>query len=701
MRSSATYLARLLNAASTRPDLVVVVFIVTALAAMILPITPLMADVLIATNISFSVLLLMVAFYVRSPVEFSALPAVILISTVFRLSISIASTRLVLINADAGQIIETFGEFVISGNVLVGLVVFLIITIVQFVVITKGSERVAEVAARFSLDGLPGKQMSIDSDLRNGDIDQAEARRRRQLLERESQLYGAMDGAMKFVKGDAIAGIIIIVINLIGGIAVGMMQRGLSFNDSAHVFSLLSVGEGLIAQIPALFVSLTAGIIVTRVTGGASRNLGTDIVSQIGAQPEALRIAALVLLALAMVPGFPTFVFLALAAIVGGLGIAMGRRQKRREEEATLPVARLMTAEISAQSPVPAGPQIVVTLSPYLFENLKHDGVDQRLRQIAHRVTQGLGISTPGIAFHIDETLPASRYVIELEMVPEIVRDVDQGCVFLVRKVEQQLAKLDIPHDTLQAGTRNEIVAVDQSFRTALDGASLRYLTLAQLIENDLLLVLRQNAAHFLGIQETRRLIASMEGDYKDLVREVQKVVPIQRMADVLKRLLEERVSIRNLRLIFEALLEWAPREQDNYALTTHVRAVLKRQISFQAGGTDKVVPALLVPRESEDMLRRAAQQALARNQQNIDPDLGNAFVEMVRSRSAGLDELIAERAVVLVSADLRRLVWGLLSKTDLRFPVISYQEISPEFSIRTLAVIDLAPRVEAAAAAE
>jgi type III secretion protein V len=286
-------------------------------------------------------------------------------------------------------------------------------------------------------------------------------------------------------------------------------------------------------------------------------------------------------------------------------------------------------------------------------------------------------------------------------MVPEIVRDVDPGRVFLVRKVEQQLTKLDIPHDTLQAGTRNEIVAVDQSFRTALDGASLRYLTLAQLIENDLLLVLRQNAAHFLGIQETRRLIASMEGDYKDLVREVQKVVPIQRMADVLKRLLEERVSIRNLRLIFEALLEWAPREQDTYALTTHVRAALKRQISFQAGGTDKVVPALLVPRESEDMLRRAAQQSLARNQQNIDPDLGKAFVEMVRSRSAGLDELIAERAVVLVSADLRRLVWGLLSKTDLRFPVISYQEISPEFSIRTLAVIDLAPRLEAAAAAE
>ena len=320
--------------ASSRPDLIVVVFIVTALGAMILPITPLIADILIATNISFSVLLLMVAFYVHSPVEFSSLPAIILISTVFRLSISIASTRLILIEADGGQIIQTFGDFVISGNVVVGLVVFLIITIVQFVVITKGSERVAEVAARFSLDGLPGKQMSIDSDLRNGDIDQAEARRRRQLLERESQLYGAMDGAMKFVKGDAIAGIIIIAVNLFGGIAVGTVQRGLSFNESTHVFSLLSVGEGLIAQIPALFVSLTAGTTVTRVSSIAGQNLGSDIISQIGAQPEALRLAAFVLLALSVVPGFPTGVFLVLAGLLGGLGFIMGRRQKERDERA-------------------------------------------------------------------------------------------------------------------------------------------------------------------------------------------------------------------------------------------------------------------------------------------------------------------------------------------------------------------------------
>src|SRR5262249_49980600 len=247
----------------------------------------------------------------------------------FRLSISVAVTRLILIEAEGGRIVQTFGDFVISGNVAVGMIVFLIITIVQFVVITKGSERVAEVAARFSLDGLPGKQMSIDSDLRNGDIDQQEARRRRQNLERESQLFGAMDGAMKFVKGDAIAGIVIIVINLIGGIGIGMVQRHLSFGDSTHVFSLLTVGEGLIAQIPALFISLTAGTIVTRVGGGDQINLGNDIVSQIASRPDALRMAAVVLLGLALVPGFPSGIFLTFAAVLGLTGTILLCRERR------------------------------------------------------------------------------------------------------------------------------------------------------------------------------------------------------------------------------------------------------------------------------------------------------------------------------------------------------------------------------------
>jgi type III secretion protein V len=597
-----------------------------------------------------------------------------------------------LIEADGGQIIQTFGDFVISGNVVVGLVVFLIITIVQFVVITKGSERVAEVAARFSLDGLPGKQMSIDSDLRNGDIDQAEARRRRQLLERESQLYGAMDGAMKFVKGDAIAGIIIIGVNLFGGVAVGTFQRGLSFNESTHVFSLLSVGEGLIAQIPALFVSLTAGAIVTRVSNVTSQNLGSDIISQIGAQPEALRLASFVLLGLSVVPGFPTGVFLVLGGLLGGLGFIMGRRQKEREERAAPVLARLMSAEISSLLPKPSGTPVTVSVSRSLFNAFKNENMEYRLRLIAHNVSHELGLTTPSIGYRLDESLPPSRYMIELDLVPEILRDAEPGDLFLKSSAAPVLARLQIPHVTIQPKSRYEILAVNAASRPALNAASVGYWTISQLLEGDLLNILRQNAAHFLGIQETRRLLVAMEADYKDLLREVQKVATIQRIADVLKQLLEEAVSIRNMRLVLEAIIEWAPREQDTLALTNHVRAALKRQISFQAAGSEKIIATLLVEREAEDTLRKAVQQAQARNQQTIDPEISSGFVENLRAQTSTLDEATLARVVVLVSSDLRRFVWGLLVRSGFVYPVVSYQEIAPEFSVRTIATIQIKP---------
>ena len=275
-----------------RSDLAVVAVLIAAIMLMIVPMPTLAVDVLLAFNLGVSVLLLMVGFYLRTPLEFSTLPAVILIATVFRLALSIAITRLVLLQADAGEIIRTFGEYVVAGNILVGLVIFLIITVVQFIVITKGAERIAEVAARFTLDAMPGKQMAIDADLRAGDIDQGAARQRRRLLEQESQLYGAMDGAMKFVKGDAIAGLVIIVINLLGGLVVGLLQHGMSFAEAGRTYSILTVGDGLVAQIPALFVSITAGTVVTRVAGGDADSLGGEIAQQLGDDSRALWAAA-------------------------------------------------------------------------------------------------------------------------------------------------------------------------------------------------------------------------------------------------------------------------------------------------------------------------------------------------------------------------------------------------------------------------
>ena len=292
-----------------RKDLILVVLLVLVLALMVVPLNPAIIDVLVAINMSLSILLLMVAIYLRHPSDFSTFPAVILLGTAFRLALSIASTRLILAEADAGQIIETFGAFVVSGSIVIGMVIFLIITVVQFLVITKGAERVAEVSARFALDAMPGKQMSIDSDVRAGTIDQDSGASLRRRLDKDSQFFGAMDGAMKFVKGDAIAGILIVIINLVGGIAVGASLHGYSASQAVSVYTLLTVGDGLVAQIPALLMSLSAGIVVTRVAGPDNRDLGSDIIGELVADPKVPALAALVVICLGLIPGFPFLIF--------------------------------------------------------------------------------------------------------------------------------------------------------------------------------------------------------------------------------------------------------------------------------------------------------------------------------------------------------------------------------------------------------
>ncbi|TJX04207.1 MAG: FHIPEP family type III secretion protein, partial [Mesorhizobium sp.] len=318
---------------SRRSDLVIAILMLVAVVMMLIPLPTFLVDILITANIAVSVLILLASFYVSHPLQFSSLPSVILIATLFRLAITITTTRLILLQADAGEIVSAFGSFVVGGSIAVGLVIFLIITVAQFIVVARGAERVAEVAARFTLDALPGKQMSIDAELRNGDIDQAEARRLRQQLERESQLFGAMDGAMKFVKGDVIAGIVIILVNLIGGFAIGTMQHDMSLSDAAVTYSLLTVGDGLVAQIPALLVAVAAGTMVTRVgSSDGTSDLGKQITSQLLRDSRALALAAVIMVGLAVVPGFPSLVFLILGACFGAGAYAINRRTGRGSE---------------------------------------------------------------------------------------------------------------------------------------------------------------------------------------------------------------------------------------------------------------------------------------------------------------------------------------------------------------------------------
>ncbi len=687
MKSQA-FIQSLLNAASSRRDLIIVVLLVTAISAMILPIAPIVADMLITANISISIVLLMVAFYVHSPVEFSALPAIILITTVFRLSISIAVTRLILIEADGGRIVQTFGDFVISGNVLVGLVIFVIITIVQFLVITKGSERVAEVAARFSLDGLPGKQMSIDSDLRNGDIDQAEARRRRQNLEKESQLYGAMDGAMKFVKGDAIAGIVIIAVNLFGGIVVGTVQRHLSFSDSTHVFSLLTVGEGLIAQIPALFISLTAGTVVTRVNTGANQSLGADILSQIALRPEALRLAGAVLAGLALVPGFPSGIFAVLAVGLVGSGTLLVRQEEKRAMVFGRHVQAAIPAEVSSLLPAPMPAPLNVLVSPEFARAAQNENLPQRLKGIAYEVSSDLGFATPSIGYGADGRLSGVRYVIELDMVPEVNREVSFDSIYLPASEAERAGGLGLGTGRTIPDAGPPLIEIGSTGAEALASASIEFMRAAQLMETDVQNLLRKHAAHFLGLQETKRLLAAMESEYKDLLREVQRAAPTQRIAEILRKLLEEDVPIRNMRLILEAILEQAPREQDNIALAGQVRLALKRQICFRVARGENVIPAFIVERQAEEALRKVAGQ----NQQLPDAEFAANFSEAFRTALGSVAGGVPANAIVLVSAELRRTVWTMLRKSGLRYPVLSFQEIAPDFTVRPLATIGAPP---------
>jgi type III secretion protein V len=561
-------------ALTSRNDIVLAVMIVAIIFMMILPLPTWLVDVLIGLNMTVSAMLLMVAMYLPSPLAFSSFPSVLLVTTLFRLGISIATTRLILLQADAGHIVETFGNFVVGGNLIVGLVVFLILTIVQFIVITKGAERVAEVAARFSLDAMPGKQMSIDGDMRAGSIDMDEAKRRRGIVEKESQLYGAMDGAMKFVKGDAIAGLIIVAVNLLGGIMVGTLQRGMTMGEATKVYSVLTIGDGLIAQIPALFIAICAGIIVTRVnTGDGPSNVGRDIGSQVLSQPRALIIAAVVALGMGVIPGMPTLTFVCLAVTIGGVGIILLRNTRKVVDTRTgqvTEVPAMQAAGAPAKSKSENGEEFVPTV-PLLVDVAGHlknefdpDVLNEELLKIRRALYFDMGVPFPGIQLRFNDNLPAESYSILLSEVP-----VSQGRLrahyLLARENPRNLEALGVPFEEDRKFLPGvPTLWVPASLKDTLERAGIPVMDPSRILTYHLAFVLKKYSADFLGIQETRFLMSSMEARFPDLVKEVTRVMPVQKIAEILQRLVSEEVSVRNLRAVLESLVEWGQKEKDS-----------------------------------------------------------------------------------------------------------------------------------------
>ncbi|HEY5757388.1 MAG TPA: type III secretion system export apparatus subunit SctV [Steroidobacter sp.] len=661
-------------------DLLLAALIVAVIALMILPLRPFMLDTLIAVNLALSVVLLMVSLYVNSPLGLSTFPSLLLFTTLFRLSLNIAATRQILLHADAGEIIFTFGNLVVGGDIIVGIVVFLIIAIVQFVVIAKGAERVAEVGARFTLDAMPGKQMSIDADLRAGLIDKEEARTRRSLLERESHLYGAMDGAMKFVKGDAIAALIIAAVNIIAGVCVGTLRKGMDFSAALDTYSVLTVGDALVSQIPSLFVSIAAGVLITRVADPGRRQgtgLGDEIAEQLRAHPRALMIAGTVIVGLMLVPGFPKLQFLLIAAVVGLVGYSLLPSRRRYDVPGETPMPSMQRAGSNVVRPwLDSGdhalaPPVTVHIGAGIERLLSPQRLELEMRRVRRSLEGDLGVPFPGIVMRQVGGLQPGAYTILVNEIPVAVGSVaTRGRLPEAKEPERHLLAL-VPSRTTPTHETQKATGPEHAFA------------------QNLLRALRDHAEDFVGIQEVQLLLRRLAEDYPDLERELTRNVPLPRLTEVLKRLVREEISIRNLREIAHGLIDWAPREKDTVLVTEYVRTCLSRYISYRFANQDGSLSAVVLHPTVEEQMRQAIRQTSGGTVLMLNPATSQQIANQIRDAIqpfVGGDQSV----VLLTSLELRPYLRKLTEIELGKVPVLSYQELVPTIRVNTLATVSL-----------
>ncbi|NYI00482.1 FHIPEP family type III secretion protein [Cupriavidus plantarum] len=631
--------------------------IVAIVALMILPLPTIVIDTLLSINIMLSVILLTATMYVPSATSLSAFPSLLLFTTLFRLSLNIASTKSILLKADAGHIIESFGQLVVGGNLVVGLVVFLIITTVQFIVIAKGSERVAEVGARFTLDAMPGKQMSIDADVRAGNMTAEEARERREMLAIESQLHGGMDGAMKFVKGDAIAGLVITMVNIVAGIVIGTSYHGMSASEAASRFSVLSIGDAMVSQIPSLLISVAAGIMITRVSKEHEkpRSLGMEILAQLSTSSRALSTASVLLAGFALVPGFPSTIFLLLAGGLYGGGHAVRRAALRRNNDADEALSSLQregakqdTGSILRNAPAFAAP-LAVKLSRELADKLDLEKLDQAFETGRRIVAEELGLPFPGIVFWGDEHLSGMTYDVLVHDVPVASGDLDA-------------ASSKTPEEEREARIAEHAVET-----------------------------LRREARLFIGVQEAQWILERITATYPGLVSEAQKALPVQKIADVLRRLLEEQIPIRDIRSILESLVAWGPKEKDLVMLTEYVRSDLGRMIAHRATRGSRQLPAIVLDQELEQTIRQSIKPTPAGNFLTLEPRVIEMILQRLERLANGPNgEGPPDRLAVVTAADIRRYFRRLIERRFERLDVYSFQELNGEIDLQLVGSLSL-----------
>jgi len=655
------------------PDIILAILVVSMLGMMIVPLPAFILDLFLTLNITFALTLLLSSLYIPNAVSITSFPTLLLLTTLFRLSLNISSTRLILLNGYAGEVINSFGKFVVHGNYIVGGVIFLILTLIQFIVIAKGSERVAEVSARFNLDSMPGKQMSIDADLRTGSISMEEAKELRRALERENQFYGAMDGAMKFVKGDAIAGIIITCINIIGGLAIGIFEKGLSPEVCIKKYTVLTIGDGLVSQIPSIVISTAAGIVVTRVASGEEGgNIGSEIAVQITKYPIALMIVSVLLLILSFIPGLPglPFFIMGCVSLAGGYKLYKNSKSEKKVEKTEGKIIPGFLPPISLH--IPAG----------MIKDINE--VTKAIRYVSDELFFKFGVMVPEATVSSEE-LEKSLYIKIYGNITCAV-PIHENCI-LVNESHERIEESGIPMESSILLYDHEYPLVKSELGEKLKALGISYIEGENIPAFVFRETLLKNLDKFIGINEVQTMLDGLSQVYPALVREViPGIIPLPALSELLKRLLSEGVSVRNMRLILESIALHGQKEKNVTHLTELVRRDMRTEICNGLSSGVKEMRAYILNPELESRLMDAISGTSGELVLSIDPELATSIFSSIENCT---NQRNGKKGIIIITqAELRPLFKKLVSQKFPDIHVISYEEIDPEFHVHPLGEI-------------
>lgn len=682
-------------------DILLAIGLVVVIGMMVLPLPPSLLDFLLTINISLSVIILLVCLFTKEPLEYSTFPTILLITTVFRLGLNVSSTRLILLHAEAGEVIQAFGEFVVGGNYVVGFVIFAILVIINYMVITGGAGRVAEVSARFTLDSMPGKQLSIDADLNSGLISEEEAKKKRRKIEREADFYGTMDGASKFVKGDATAGIIITVINIIGGLIIGVWQLKMNLMQALSTYTILTVGDGLVSQIPALLISFATGLIVSRASG-QDDSLSADIKKEMFSNPTVLGVVSGLLLFLGIVPGMPTIPFCLIGLICGYIAYKKNLEKKKKQEEAkkqeeekkkddlvknkkkALKGSRESVMELLAMEPIEI--EIGYRLVPLL--NIEQGGdLLERISQLRRQTALEMGIILPSIRVRDNLQLPANNYQIKLKGVP-----IENGEIYPDRYLAMNAS--GIASDTSISGINAiepafglSAIWIEEKDKENAEMASYTVVSPSAVISTHLTEIIKKNAADILSRNDVKQLIENLKKEVsEDYVKDLMTEINISDVQIVMQNLLKERISVRDLRTILETMSLQVRVSKNTDFLTEHVRQALSRTICKQnLSATGELLAITLAPD-----IESAIAQGMSPDGQSLtlDPNISNILIKNMDKEIEKAILKHSQAPVILCSAPIRMCFRRFIEKTHPQIAVMSYNELVTNIKAKSVGII-------------